>query len=65
VVLLQRKVADKQNEIPAAREGIRELDLRGKVVTLDALHTEREKAKLLLEQAADYVPVKADGDRRN
>ena len=55
VVLHQRKVADKQNEIPVAREVIKKLDLKGKMVTLDALHTQRETAQLLLDQGADYM----------
>lgn len=55
VVLHQRKVADKQNEIPVAREVIKMLDLKGKMVTLDALNTQRETAQLLLDQGADYL----------
>ena len=55
VVVRQRKVAAKQNEIPGAREVTRKLDLKGKGVTLDAFHTQRETAQLLGDQGADYV----------
>jgi hypothetical protein len=49
-------VADKSNEIPAARELFTRLDLDGRVVSLDALHTQAETARaLVLEHGADYL----------
>lgn len=49
-------VADKSNEIPAARELCKQLDLDGRVVSLDALHTQAETARaLVLEHGADYL----------
>ena len=48
-------VDKKSNEIPAARELIDRLDLTGRLVGLDALHTQQETAiKLVLEAGADY-----------
>jgi len=49
-------VDQKTNEIPVARELFGELDLRGRRVSLDALHTQDETARaLVLEHGADYL----------
>ena len=46
----------KSNEIPAARKVLAELDLSGKTVLADALHTNEQTAKqILYEQGADYL----------
>ena len=55
LVLGQVQVGDKTNEIPAVRELTRALDLRGRVVTLDALHAQQETARALVDRGADYV----------
>lgn len=48
-------VEDKTNEITAARELFKKLDLDGKCVSLDALHTQQQTAtELILEHGADY-----------
>jgi hypothetical protein len=55
VTLGQCEVAAKSNEIPSAPQLLGELDLRGKTVTADALHTQRELARFVVEdKAADY-----------
>jgi hypothetical protein len=47
---------EKTNEIPVARELFARLDLAGRVVALDALHTQDETARaLVLEHGADYL----------
>jgi hypothetical protein len=47
---------DKTNEIPVARELFDRLDLEGRLVSLDALHTQDETARaLVLEHGADYL----------
>jgi hypothetical protein len=49
-------VADGSNEIPAARELIGRLDLEGQRVTLDALHTQAETARIIVqEKGGDYL----------
>jgi len=46
----------KTNEIPVARELFARLDLDGRVVSLDALHTQQETARaLVIEHGADYL----------
>ena len=56
------RVAVKSNEIPAAQTLIDRLELDGKLVVLDALHTQDLTAqKLFFERGADYVmTVKAN-----
>ena len=49
-------VDTKTNEIPVARELFGELDLAGRTVALDALHTQDETARqLVLEHGAHYL----------
>lgn len=64
VVLGQTAVAAKSNEIPAVRDlltGFDPADLRGCVITVDAMHTQDETAKTILDAGADYVfTVKAN-----
>ncbi len=56
VTLGQCEVAEKSNEIPAARVLLEGLELRGRVVTADALHTQQELARWLVEEkGADYL----------
>lgn len=55
-------VEGKTNEIPVARELFQRLDLDGRAVSLDALHTQADTARALaLEHGADYLlTVKAN-----
>lgn len=47
---------DKTNEIPVARQLFAKLDLAGRMVSLDALHTQADTARaLVLEHGADYL----------
>jgi len=49
-------VADKSNEITALRTLVERLDLDGRLVEMDALHTQDETVqKLLYEKGADYI----------
>jgi hypothetical protein len=49
-------VDEKTNEIPVARELIKRLNLRGRLVGLDALHTQNDTARELVQEAgSDYL----------
>jgi len=49
-------VAEGSNEIPAAQELLRRADLEGALVTADALHTQTETARIIVqERGADYL----------
>ena len=55
VVLGQRKVDDKSNEITAIPELLKVLDLQGCIVTIDAMGTQTEIAQQITAQGGDYV----------
>jgi predicted transposase YbfD/YdcC len=67
VVLGQLAVGAKTNEIPAVRDllaGFEPEDLRGAVITADAMHTQDDTAKAIIDADADYVfTVKANRPR--
>lgn len=55
-VVAQVEVASKSNEIPAVKPLLGSLDIEGMVVTADALHTQVETARFIVEdKSADYV----------
>jgi predicted transposase YbfD/YdcC len=55
LMLGQIKVAADSNEITAVPQLLRLLELKGCIVTLDALHCQKETAAAILRQEADYV----------
>src|SRR5579885_1253903 len=55
LLLGQRKVRDKSNEITVVPELLRTLELAGCIVTADALHCQKAIAREILEADADYV----------
>jgi predicted transposase YbfD/YdcC len=56
IVLAQRQIPDKGSEISELAPLVAELDLLGKVVTIDALHTQRATAEYLVSvKGADYL----------
>jgi len=64
VVLGQMKVDDQSNEITAIPELLGSLEIAGCIVTLDAIHCQRETVETIVEKEADYVlPVKENQPR--
>jgi len=56
VIVAQVAVGEKTNEIPSVKPLLAELDIEGAVVTADAMHTQKETARFLVEdKKADYV----------
>jgi predicted transposase YbfD/YdcC len=60
LTLVQYAVADKTNEIPVVMEVLRQVVLEGRVVTMDALLTQRQIAQQIVETGGDYVMVVKD-----
>jgi hypothetical protein len=61
LVVAQEEVGEKSNEIPAAKPLLEGLNLKGCTVTADALHTQRDLARFLVEEkGADYVFIAKD-----
>ena len=55
----QQAVKDKSNEITAMSPLLKMLDLKGCIVTADAIHSHKGTAKTIVEQGGDYVlPIK-------
>lgn len=55
ICLVSKEVGEKTNEIPVAQEILRMLDLKGSVVSFDALNTQRETVAAVVGQKGDYV----------
>jgi predicted transposase YbfD/YdcC len=55
LVLFQMDVERKENEIPVAKRLLKHLDLRGKIVTGDALLTQRKLCLQIVDAAGEYV----------
>lgn len=55
LVLGQVKVADKSNEITAIPKLLKLLDVQGCIVTIDAMGTQTDISKQIIDQGADYV----------
>jgi len=63
-VMWQVEVGSKENEIPAAARIVRCLDLRGKIVTGDALLAQRELSAQIVAGGGEYLwRVKGNQDR--
>lgn len=55
VVVAQRRVADKSNEIPALPELLAPLDPDGALITADAMHTQVNTAEWIISRGAHYL----------
>lgn len=55
VVLAQRKVDDKSNEITAIPKLLQALELSGSVVTIDAMGCQKTIARKIVDKGADYI----------
>jgi predicted transposase YbfD/YdcC len=59
VVAAQAEVGVKTNEVPMAKVVLGQIDLNGKLVTADALHTVKATAEFICEAGGEFVlPVK-------
>jgi len=55
ISLGQKVIENKTNEIIAVRELIDMLDIKGAVITMDAMHCQKETVRKIRENKADYV----------
>jgi predicted transposase YbfD/YdcC len=55
ICLAAKNIESKTNEIPAAQEALRMLDIRGAVVTCDALNTQKKTMGVIAEGKGQYV----------
>jgi predicted transposase YbfD/YdcC len=55
LVLGQKSVTEKSNEITAIPDLLEMLELKGNVVTIDAMGCQKEIAKQIIEKKGDYI----------
>ena len=55
LVLAQTKVAEKSNEITAIPEVLRLLDIKGCIITMDAMGCQQKITQQIIDQGGDYV----------
>ena len=55
ISLIQKTVDKKTNEIPAVKELIEMLDVKGLIITADAMHCQKETAETIVNNGGDYV----------
>lgn len=59
ITLVSEPIDDKTNEIPVGQQVLSKMDLRGKVITCDALNTQKELTEIITKSHGEYVlPVK-------
>jgi predicted transposase YbfD/YdcC len=64
LVLAQAAIDTKENEIVAAPQILEQVSVAGKVITGDALHTQRAISATIVERGGDYIwPVKTNQPR--
>ena len=59
ITLVSQPIEDKTNEIPVGQKILSTMDLKGKVITCDALNTQKELTDIITKSHGEYVlPVK-------
>lgn len=53
--IVQKFIDEKTNEIPAAQEVLKLIDLKGDIVTADAMNCQKETAAVIIKSQGDYV----------
>ncbi len=64
IALGQVKVGDKSNEITAVPEILKQLEIKGAIVTLDAMGCQKENVKAIVEAEGDYI-ISLKGNQGN
>jgi predicted transposase YbfD/YdcC len=55
IILGQLTVSEKTNEIPVVRDLLDMIDIKGKIVTADAMHCQKDTAEKVIDNHGDYV----------
>lgn len=65
VVVAQKEVGSKTNEIPVLRELLEPMDIEGNIITADAMHTQAETARYIVkEKRSDYLFTVKDNQEK-
>ena len=55
ICLFSQSIEEKTNEIPVAQEILKNMQLKGCIITFDAMHTQKETIRIIAESKGDYV----------
>lgn len=55
ICIYSEAISEKTNEIPVAQEALGRMNLKGCIVTFDALHTQKKTFEIIRKQKGDYV----------
>lgn len=55
ICIYSEAISEKTNEIPVAQEALGRMNLKGCIVTFDALHTQKKTFEMIRKQKGDYV----------
>jgi len=55
ICLFSQPIEEKTNEIPVAQEILKNMQLKGCIITFDAMHTQKETIRIIAECKGDYV----------
>jgi predicted transposase YbfD/YdcC len=64
LTLTQQAVDDKTNEIKAVETVLEQIVLYGRILTMDALLTQRQVAQTIVEKGGDYVMIAKENQRQ-
>lgn len=65
ITIAQKEVGEKSNEIPVLQEVLKNLEVKGKIITADAMHTQVETARAIVrDHEADYIFVVKDNQEK-
>ncbi len=55
ICLAQKFIGEKTNELPAAQEVLRIMDIKETIITADAMNCQKDTAKVIIDGKGDYV----------
>ena len=64
LTVAQQAVDDKTNEIKAVETILEQIVLQGRILTMDALLTQRQVAQTIVDKGGDYVMIAKDNQRK-
>lgn len=63
ICLGQKKIADKSNEITAIPDLLNLLEIKGSIITIDAMGTQKAIAEKIIDKGADYILAVKDNQK--
>lgn len=60
ICLYSEAIDEKTNEIPVAQKTLKNMNLKGCIVTFDALHTQKDTVAVIREQKGDIQQLQPD-----